>query len=125
MTVNRLTATLAALIAAAVPLHAQRGDKGHTNQPLRVAREKIPPAPALSPEQALKTFKLQPGFRIELVASEPLVEAPIAISFDPDGRLWVLEMRGFMPNVDGTEERNIPGRVDVRHEAAHFENPKA
>ena len=38
MTVNRLTATLAALIAAAVPLHAQRGDKGHTNQPLRVAR---------------------------------------------------------------------------------------
>ena len=73
MIINRLTATLAALIAAAAPLHAQRGDKGHTNQPLRVAREKIPPAPALSPEQALKTFKLQPGFRIVLVASEPLV----------------------------------------------------
>src|SRR5438874_6752338 len=111
MIVNRLTATFAALIAAAVPLHAQRGDKGHTNQPLRVARENIPPAPALTPEQALKTFKLQPGFRIELVASEPLVEAPIAISFDPDGRLWVLEMRGFMPNVDGAGERDIPGRV--------------
>src|ERR1041384_7810382 len=51
MIVNRLTATLAALFVAAAPLHAQRGDKGHTNQPLRVAREKIPPAPALTPEQ--------------------------------------------------------------------------
>ena len=113
MIVNRVTATFAALILAAASLQAQKGDKGHTNQPQRVAREKIPPAPPLTPEQALKSFKLQPGFRIELVASEPLIEAPIAISFDADGRIWVVEMRGFMPNVDGTGEKDIPGRVVV------------
>src|SRR5678816_1422323 len=35
------------------------------------------PAPALSPEEALKTFTLAPGFRIELVASEPLIQDPV------------------------------------------------
>src|SRR6267142_6276576 len=97
----RLSITLLALLVAAADLPAQNGDKGETNQPLRVAREKIPPAPPLSPEAALKTFKLAPGFRIELVAAEPLVESPIALAFDPDGRIWVIEMRGFMPNPDG------------------------
>jgi len=48
-----------------------------------------------------------------LVASEPLVEAPVAMAFDPDGRIWVVEMRGFMPNVDGRGETEIPGRVVI------------
>ncbi|MCA9131998.1 MAG: hypothetical protein KDA45_02540, partial [Planctomycetales bacterium] len=33
----------------------------------------IPPSPALSPEEALKSFQVAPGFRIECVAAEPLV----------------------------------------------------
>jgi hypothetical protein len=37
----------------------------------------IPPAPALDPEAALRTFRLAPGYRIELVAAEPLVNSPI------------------------------------------------
>ena len=81
-------------------LCAQQGDKQGETQTPRVPRELIPPAPVVPPELALKTFKLQPGFRIELVASEPLVHNPIQIAFDPDGHLWVLEMRGYMPNID-------------------------
>ena len=48
-----------------------------------VPPEKIPPAPVLSPQQAVKSFKLPPGFRLELVASEPLVQDPVQIVFDP------------------------------------------
>ena len=50
----------------------------------------------LSADDEMKTLVLPPGYRVELVASEPLVIDPIAIDFDADGRLWVLEMPGFM-----------------------------
>src|SRR6266568_2490589 len=50
---------------------------------------------ALTPEEALQTFYMPPGYRIELVASEPLVKDPILMEFDADGRLWVMEMPGF------------------------------
>src|SRR4051812_4024824 len=110
---NRFIVATLALFVTTFSLLAQKGDKGDTDQPLRVPREKIPPAPPLSPDQALKSFSVQPGFRIELVASEPLVETPVAISFDPDGRIWVLEMRGYMPNPDGIGEQKIPGRIVI------------
>src|SRR6266511_3996532 len=102
-----------ALIFSTHGLCGQEGDKpGETQVPL-VPKEKIPPAPALSPEQALNSFQLQPGFRIELVAAEPLVQDPVQLVFDPAGRLWVLEMRGFMPNIDGTGELEKVGSVAV------------
>jgi putative membrane-bound dehydrogenase-like protein len=51
----------------------------------------------LSPKAALKRFVLHPKLRIELVACEPQVVDPVAIAFDEDGRLWVVEMRDY-PN---------------------------
>src|SRR5262249_33198108 len=100
-------------IAAGLHLRAQQGDKGGETQTPRVPRELIPPAPPLPPEQALQSFKIQPGFRVDLVAAEPLVHDPIQIAFDPDGRLWVLEMRGYMPNIAGTGESEKVGSVVV------------
>ncbi|MEW6306454.1 MAG: c-type cytochrome [Verrucomicrobiota bacterium] len=92
---------------------AQQGDKpGEVQKPL-VPKELIPPSPVLSPEQALKSFKLAPGFRIELVAAEPLVHDPVAIQFDADGRLWVVEMRGYMPDADGRGESEKVGSIAV------------
>ena len=70
-------------------------------------------APPLSPADALKTFHLPPGYRLELVASEPLVADPVWMDMDPDGRLWVVEMRGYMPNVDGKGEDAPVGQVVV------------
>ena len=75
--------------------------------------DKIPPSPPLSPELAMKTFKLQPGFHLELVASEPLVHDPIALTFGADGRVWVVEMSGYMPNVDGAGEDQPVGKIVV------------
>jgi putative membrane-bound dehydrogenase-like protein len=88
-----------------------RLDRPDLKQELRVPRELIPPAPVLSPEEALRSFTVEPGFRIELVAAEPLVEDPVAITFDPDGGIWVVEMRGYMHDVDGRGEDLPNGRV--------------
>jgi mono/diheme cytochrome c family protein/glucose/arabinose dehydrogenase len=70
-------------------------------------------SPPKSPKEALGTFQLDPGFEIQLVASEPMVQDPIFITFDEDGRLWVLEMRGFMPDIDGEGENQPTGRISV------------
>ena len=60
-----------------------------------VDSSQLPGVPATPPEQALATFKIKPGFRLDLVAAEPLVIDPIAMSFDEDGRLYVVEMRDY------------------------------
>jgi putative membrane-bound dehydrogenase-like protein len=67
----------------------------------RAAEPTSRPASPLSPEEALKTFKVYPGFTIALAASEPLVEDPIAFNWGPDGRLWVVEMGDYPLGVDG------------------------
>jgi putative membrane-bound dehydrogenase-like protein len=49
--------------------------------------------PAKGPN-APPEFQLDKGFRLELVAAEPLVTAPVALAFDENGRLFVAEMSG-------------------------------
>lgn len=61
----------------------------------------------------MKTFKVAPGFRVELVASEPLIGDPVAMAIGPDGRMWVVEMRSYMPDLDGSREDAPVGRVVV------------
>ncbi|MCB0841367.1 MAG: dehydrogenase, partial [Bacteroidetes bacterium] len=70
-------------------------------------------SPPLSPEEALNSFQLEEGLTIQLVASEPMIQDPVAFTFDEKGRLWVVEMRGFMPDIDGNGEENPTGRVSV------------
>src|SRR5437867_2133927 len=53
------------------------------------------PRSPLSPRQALTTFQLPAGFHLELVASEPEVVSPVAMSFDERGRLFVVEMLDY------------------------------
>ncbi len=49
----------------------------------------------LTPEEAIASFKLEPGLRVELVASEPTVVNPVAVAFDEKGRMYVAEDRGY------------------------------
>src|SRR3954463_16186703 len=70
-------------------------------------------APVLTPEQERKSFQIADGFRAELVACEPMVQDPVAMTFDERGRLWVVEMRGFMPDVEGHGEDEPVGRGSV------------
>jgi glucose/arabinose dehydrogenase len=71
------------------------------------------PVPLLSPEDEITTMHLQPGFHMEVVAAEPMVEHPVQISWDPDGRLYVVEMRGYMPNIPGEGEDLPTGRISL------------
>jgi glucose/arabinose dehydrogenase len=70
-------------------------------------------SPALPPEDALKTFYMPPGYHLELVASEPLIQEPVALDWDLDGRLWAVEMPGFMADLRGSNEHDPIGRVVV------------
>ena len=54
-----------------------------------------PVSSPVTPEEALKTFAVAPGLKVELVASEPLVASPCALAFDGKGRLFVAENRGY------------------------------
>lgn len=71
------------------------------------------PSPPKTPAEELATFQVEPGFKIQLVASEPMVQDPVVIQFDPDGRLWVVEMRGFMNDIEGSTEDQPTGRISV------------
>lgn len=71
------------------------------------------PSPPKSPEEERATFVVHEGIHIDLFASEPDIQDPVVITFDEDGRMWVVEMRGFMPDIDGTGEREPVGRVSI------------
>lgn len=62
-----------------------------------------------SPEAALKTLKVKPGFHVELVAAEPLVKDPIAFDWGADGKLWVAEMADYPLGVN--ESGTFDGRI--------------
>jgi putative membrane-bound dehydrogenase-like protein len=57
--------------------------------------------PPKSPEDALETFQVRDGFRVELVAAEPVVIDPVSFDWGADGRLWVVEMRDYPAGIDG------------------------
>lgn len=76
-------------------------------------RLNVPPAPVLTAEEEKRTFKVAPGYHVELVASEPLVHNPIFFEFDPDGRIWVIEYQGYMRDLAGHGEGDPICRVVV------------
>ena len=112
MRMPRRTLSLAALCLAAVAC-AQIGDKAGEAQMQLVPDGLIPPSPALTPQDELKTFQIAKGYQISLAASDPQVGDPVAAQFGPDGRLWVVEMQGYMPDLDATTEDQPHGRVVV------------
>jgi len=57
-----------------------------------ITKQDLPRIPAVEPTNALSTFRIRSGFHLELVASEPNIASPVAISFDERGRMFVVEM---------------------------------
>lgn len=74
-------------------------------------RSELPRIPATKPANALKTFRALPGFKIQLVASEPLIRDPVAIDFDDYGRMFVCEMPEY--NQYANEEFKDIGAVKL------------
>src|ERR1043166_5860790 len=73
-----------------------------------VSSNDLPRFPAIEPKDALKTFQIKKGFHLEIAACEPNIASPVALSFDENGRLFVVEM------IDYSERREeVPhlGRI--------------
>ena len=102
--------------AAAAPASATPSADELLKQDFKSQLPRIPPT---EPADALKTFTVAPGFKIEQVAAEPLVNSPVAMEWDENGRLFVCEMRGYSENRDEAvsrvsmlEDTNDDGRFD-------------
>jgi len=61
----------------------------------------------------LSSYKIDSAFKLEVIASEPLINAPVAMDFDDQGRIWVLEMPDYMPDIDGEGESEPQGRIVI------------
>jgi putative membrane-bound dehydrogenase-like protein len=63
----------------------------------RAADSKLdfPSTPPVEPKEAAKTFHVLDGFEMQLIAAEPLVTDPVAITYDADGRAYVCEMNDY------------------------------
>lgn len=112
--------TLAILLVGILGL-AQERDGGQADRPPVPTRDG-----PLAPDQAPRSFRVQPGLRVELVAAEPLIASPVAMAFDERGRLYVVENRGY-PTGPGPgqppagriallEDTDHDGRMDKRSE---------
>lgn len=103
------------LSLASVTLYGQQGDKKDPKglvQKDPIAADQIPPSPYLDKVEALKSFEVADGFVLENIA-EANVHQPVSLSFDADGRAWVVEMTNYMLDIASTDENKPAGRIKV------------
>src|SRR5699024_6089826 len=61
----------------------------------------------------LSSYQIKDGYKIEAVAAEPQVVAPVDMIFDDQGRIWVVEMIGYMTDFEGSKEDKPNGRISI------------
>ena len=94
--------SLLAVFFSAVPTHGAPGDEIYQKG-------------FLSIEDARKSIELPEGYSLQLVLSEPQIEEPVAMAWDGNGVLYVVEMRTYMQTADATGEQEPKSRIS-RHE---------
>jgi putative membrane-bound dehydrogenase-like protein len=114
---TRWFATVLGLVALTTSLAPVQAEEKEKNDFDNWKHMDVPPAPALSADEQMMTFKIAPGFKFELAAAEPEIVDPVAIRWDPKGRMWAVEMRGYMPNVEGEGEQKPVGEIAVLEDA--------
>lgn len=65
------------------------------------------------PKFSLENYQIEDGFELNLIASEPFLKAPVTMDFDNKGRMWVVEMVGYMPNLEGIGEEEPNGKISI------------
>ena len=110
------------LIMSCVLFYCQTSKPENAQQTSAISGEVSKPAPVkynlesspvISPAASIGLMQVADGFEVKLVAAEPLVSTPIALTFDYDGRMWVVEMDGYMPDTAGTGEDIPNGKVVI------------
>jgi mono/diheme cytochrome c family protein/glucose/arabinose dehydrogenase len=113
---NRTRVVFALVATGVVGLAAAIAGQGTARVPGNIwppAKKQMEKSVALSADEEIQTFSMPPGFHVELVASDPMIESPILMDFDPEGRLWVVEMLTFLPDTSGRDSREPLNRVSV------------
>src|ERR1700754_2785342 len=67
----------------------------------------------LSPEESLKTMYLPKGYKIQLVASEPLINEPVTVVWDGNGKMYVAQMMTYMQDINAGHENEPWSRISV------------
>jgi len=75
-----------------------------------------PPVLPVAPEEQLKRFWLPAGYRLTPLMSEPLIENPAQIAFDGNGRMFVVELRGYYQTPEGIDLVPPLGRISVHED---------
>ena len=75
-----------------------------------------PPVRALTPDEEAKQFWLPPGYRLEPVLSDPLIDSPGQITFDGNGRMFLVELRGYEQTQDGVDSLVPTGRISTHED---------
>jgi len=75
-----------------------------------------PPVRALTPDEEAKQFWLPPGYRLEPVLSDPLIDSPGQITFDGNGRMFLVELRGYEQTPDGVDSLVPTGRISTHED---------
>ena len=101
--------------APAAPRARRRIRHRSRDRARRELLDQKPPIVRLDPKEQQKRFQLPPGFTIEPVLTDPLIQDPVGVTFDGNGRMYVLEMRSYMRDADGSNSREPISRIS-RHE---------
>ena len=75
-----------------------------------------PPGDPLSPAEAIARMTVPEGFRVELVASEPDLVNPVAMTFDERGRIWVTESLEYPRSSAGPGRDRVKVLEDTDHD---------
>ena len=75
-----------------------------------------PPVLPLTPAEEAKRLLLPPGYRMEPVLSDPLIEDPAQVAFDGNGRMFVLELRGYYQTPEGIDLIPPIGRISLHED---------
>jgi mono/diheme cytochrome c family protein/glucose/arabinose dehydrogenase len=105
------------------PIQTAGGGKGpaaapEANDPANAKADLSPKPPVrpLAPEEQAKQFWLPPGYRMEPVLAEPVIESPGQVTFDGNGRMFVLELRGYAQTPEGLDTLAPVGRISTHED---------
>lgn len=110
---NTQLVIVTAIVACALPLAATgQASAAEPNKEQTIAElaAKLPKIPPKTPEESRQSIKVSDGFRVSLVAAEPLVRDPVAIDFDENGRMYVVEL----PPYNGYAVEGFIGKGTIR-----------
>ncbi|MBL7700477.1 MAG: c-type cytochrome [Chitinophagaceae bacterium] len=104
---------LAGGVAAILTLSCSDEPQNAPGDFTRIVLDTNPSFKPLSPRESMKLVQLPPGFKIELVASEPMVQEPVGMAWDANGRLYVVEMNTYMKDAAATGEFEPLSRIKL------------